>query len=348
MFVIETDTTIIYPVSFNQYIKKLNDYSVKVSSESDESDIGQKADRNILLPSGILMSDGDVQEIHEELRRYSPDKTIIIDFQGVKIKDCKNFSVLVSKEANRVILSNLSRETGIFDKAVKDLNVPIEEQDGIRGIIYSNSEVRKWAEQNEKATELSEVYNNHIAALVSGCMKSDEKPHQFQESSCVFSNKYVNIKDIFRRPSDARFLLYRLALKVRDIGGSVGSYKLICTSKTGAILANIISKMIDVPVVYCVGMGPRFAVRPDEIVEVVQENERYVYIFDFISLGTELKILSTFISDKKSKLIGGVGPASYIHCNHEEIVKRKLILSKMHPLINIQDYKEIDYKIEIP
>ena len=65
-------------------------------------------------------------------------------------------------------------------------------------------------------------------------------------------------------------------------------------------------------------------------------------------MGTELKILSTFVSDRKSRLICGVGPASYIRCDHPEISKRKLILSKMHPLINVQDYPNMDYKIEIP
>ena len=88
--------------------------------------------------------------------------------------------------------------------------------------------------------------------------------------------------------------------------------------------------------------------RPDEIIDKVQKEESYVYIFDFICIGTELKILSTFISDRKSKLICGVGPASYIRCNHPEIVKRKLILHKMHPIINVQDYPNMGYEIQIP
>lgn len=332
----------IYPVAFNLYIDKMDNYKKNVN-------LGQKEGSNTsnLVFNETRLDENDVKKIQDDLKQCAEEKILLIDFQNILIKDCRNFDILLPDRQKHVIFANLSIETGFFDKAATDLKIPADLQDREKRSIYSNEDIRKQMKTDSKHT-LVQMYRDYIAELISDCLDDGNEELEFLESSCVFSTKYVNIRKIFRKPEQGRFLLYCLAYRVKELAGETGNYKLICTSKTGAIIANIISHMLNVPVVFCVGVGPKFAVKPDEIVERVQEKERYVYIFDFICLGTELKILSTFISDRKSKLICGVGPASYIRCNHEEIAKRKLILNRMHPLINIQDYPDMKYEIKIP
>ena len=159
-------------------------------------------------------------------------------------------------------------------------------QDREKGIIYSNEKVQQYIKQNGGTLNLPKYYCDYIASLISDCLDDsdqlsekeesqsttdsiescfDDNKNEFEflESSCVFSRKYVNIRKIFKQPDQERFLMYCLAYRVKELVRGVGNYKLICTSKTGAIIANIISRMLNVPVVFCVGVGPKFAVRPD-------------------------------------------------------------------------------------
>lgn len=362
MFVIDTNVVIIYPVAFNLYIDKLDNFIENINKK-------QQGEFNIntLLINETRLDEADVRKIQHDIDQCNNEKIIVIDFQNILIKDNRNFDIFLPDKKKRIIFANLSLETGFFSKTVTDLKAPINLQDREKGIVYSNEEVQQYIRQNGEMLKLSKFYCDYIASLINDCLDDssqllekekseslescsddDKNKFEFLESSCVFSKKYVNIRRIFKKPDQGRFLMYCLAYRVKELVGNVGNYKLICTSKTGAVIANIVSRMLNVPVVFCVGVGPKFAVKPDEIIEKVQKKESYVYIFDFICIGTELKILSTFISDRKSKLICGVGPASFIRCNHPEIVKRKLILNKMHPLINVQDYPYMGYEIEIP
>lgn len=366
MFVIDTNVVIIYPVAFNLYIDKLDNFKENINKEQQG-----EFNTNTLLINETRLDEADVRKIQYDIDQCNSEKIVVIDFQNILIKDNRNFNIFLSDRKKRIIFANLSLETGFFSKTVTDLKAPINLQDRERGIVYFNEEVQQYIKQNGGTLNLPKYYCEYIASLINECLDDNNKlsekeqsqsttnsiesclddnknAFEFLESSCVFSRKYVNIKKIFKQPDQGRFLMYCLAHRVKELVGTVGNYKLICTSKTGAIIANIISRMLNVPVVFCVGVGPKFAVKPDEIIEKVQKKESYVYIFDFICIGTELKILSTFISDRKSKLICGVGPASFIRCNHPEIVKRKLILNKMHPLINVQDYPYMGYEIKIP
>ena len=343
MFVIKTNKIIIYPVAFNLYTDKID-------GNKKDGNTEQKEDSNtsILFFNETRLDENDVRKIQTDIKQFSEEKILLIDFQNILIKDSRNFDILLPDREKHVIFANLSIETGFFDKVATDIKIPINLQDREERSIYSNEDICKQMKKSNIVSTLNQIYCDYIAELINDCLDDGKDGFEFLESSCVFSSKYVNIRKIFRKPEQGRFLIYCLAYRVKELVGDTGNYKLICTSKTGAIIANIISHMLNVPVVFCVGVGPKFAVKPDEIVERVQEQERYVYIFDFICIGTELKILSTFISDRKSKLICGVGPASYIRCNHPEIAKRKLILNKMHPLINVQDYPDMKYEIKIP
>lgn len=336
MFVIEKNELLIYPVAFNVYIDKLNHY--QKDSENQR--------RSILLTVEERLDEADMRKIQKDIGELEEQKIILLDFQNFVVKDSRQFADILEDKKRHIVYANLS--DGIFGKIATDLKISIDLQERENGIIYSNKASQDYLTRSNTRFNFSKIYSDYIAELVSECLETSANEFEFLESSCVLSNKYVNIRSVFQKPEAARFLLYSLACKIKQLMGSIADYKLICTSKTGAVIANILSHMLDIPVVYCVGVGPKFAVKPEEIIGKIQEGEKYIYIFDFICIGTELKILSTFISDRKSKLICGVGPASYIRCNHSEIIKRKLVLGKMYPLINVQDYPDMDYKIKIP
>lgn len=342
MFVIETEKVIIYPVAYNLYVDKVGkNFHTGMSLRKNGKD-----NTNSLFSNESKLDEDDEKKIMNDIKYI--ERMLVLDFQNMMMKDRSNFEILIPDRNTDIVFTNLAVETGFFDKVATDLKIQSKLQDRNNRTIYSNEETRKQLEDINLSAYLKKAYCDYIAEMIMDCLDGKDGKFEFLESSCVFSTKYVNIRKIFRKPEQEKFLLYCLACRVKELAGEVINYKLVCTSKTGAILANIISQMINAPVVYCVEVGPKFAVKPDDIIEKVKEHERYVYIFDFICIGTELKILSTFISDKKSKLICGVGPASYIHCNHPEIAKRKLILNKMHPLINLQDYPKMQYEIKVP
>lgn len=336
MYVITNEDMIIYPVAFNVYLEQLK--GNRLSSLAVEE---------------IRLTRTDMRQIEADIDGCDEQKIIVLDFQRIIVKDDRNSLLFAEKKSKKLAFANLSVETGLFERMATDLKVNESLQDKNARVIYLDEAVLLWTIEKVKSIGISEVlsnvYKKHIAAIINSTMEEDKDGKlQFLESSCIFGNKYANIRKIFREQQKGRFILYCMACSIKNVVGNTKNYKLICTSKTGAIMANILSQMLGVSVIYCVDVGPRFAVRPDDLKECVKENERYIYIFDFLCLGTELKILSTLIADKKSELIAGVGPASFIRCNHEQIISRRLVLGKMKPLINVQDYSEINYWIEVP
>ena len=87
-----------------------------------------------------------------------------------------------------------------------------------------------------------------------------------------------------------------------------------------------------------VGVGPKYSMEFGDSVDCIKEGKRYVYIFDFLCTGTELKIVRTLINSKKAYLSYSAGISKYSKGQDNQRVKDVVVLA---------DTKElgINYKI---
>ena len=153
---------------------------------------------------------------------------------------------------------------------------------------------------------------------------------------------YVDIKKIFLSFTDYDFIVYLMAEHI--VNNYTDFDALICTSKTGAVFANIVGQLIGKRVAYCVGVGPKFYVSIDDTNDAIKENDRFVFIFDFLCLGTEIKILNALLKRAKAYIIGGIGVASFLDLQSETLTDT--IFHRINALLNVQE-TELGYKIAI-
>ena len=164
---------------------------------------------------------------------------------------------------------------------------------------------------------------------------SDQQQRKiFLDSSGIYANRYINIKQIFYDPKFYYLIFFFFLSSIINNYKTEDYDKLICSSYNGAALASIIGQMLNKDVVYLMNLGPRLTISDRELIKGIEPHKKYLYIADFICLGTEFKILKTTVRLQNSNIIGGVSVASY-KCNPDY---------KIHPIVDITDK---EYKIII-
>ena len=157
------------------------------------------------------------------------------------------------------------------------------------------------------------------------------------ESSGVFVSRYVALKDLFLQMDGALFLLYEMAERVYakyPAAADRESKTLISCSKTGAAYASLLSMLLNMRAVYCKSVGPKFALDTVRLKSEIQEGQDYIYVFDFLCMGTEARILHALVNCLGGNLLYGIGAANYLDIGAEEF--RDSFFSKLETLSDIQ------------
>ncbi len=127
-------------------------------------------------------------------------------------------------------------------------------------------------------------------------------------SSSLYANAYINIKDLFYSPSNLIIAIYMLCEKLSKIPDD---YILISASNTGGVLANLISLIMEKDVLFLRNIGPKLRIQDKKLFDDIIPDKKYIYIYDFLCMGTELRIAEMLIKLKQSSLIKCVGIAEY-------------------------------------
>ena len=129
-------------------------------------------------------------------------------------------------------------------------------------------------------------------------------------SSNIYSNQYINMRKVF---SDGNITalattrLLRMIINIQDFDFDA----FICGSITGACIASFLSIFIKKPVLFLRNIGPDITTDDDLIVERIYPHKKYVYIFDFMCLGTEYQRIKLICALKKSSIIKSFGISHY-------------------------------------
>ncbi len=153
-------------------------------------------------------------------------------------------------------------------------------------------------------------------------------------SSNIYSNMYIDTAQLFYNVENYRFMIFRLLCKIYEYEehnfDKISGF--ISASSNGANLANIIGWLTGKKAIFCTDLGPKYSLTLKYFVDDIRPKKNYVYIFDFLCLGTEAKMLNAIVNVKNANILSGYGFASYTK-NTEGI------LAKMHSIVNLKDEK---------
>jgi len=173
--------------------------------------------------------------------------------------------------------------------------------------------------QSMTTVELDGFINRQIKEVIERSMQHvcvDDNIRK-QHSANLYVNRYINIKPIFDDFPIFALTIYQLARIIhkefRDEKGNLKFDHLVCSSRTGAAIATILSLLLEVKCAYLISVGPRMNLKDRDAFVGIEENRRYLYIFDFISTGSEYKITEAILTSKNALLVGGAGYSMHLH-----------------------------------
>jgi orotate phosphoribosyltransferase len=158
----------------------------------------------------------------------------------------------------------------------------------------------------------------------------------FLPSSNVWSNTYVNIKKIFTDPEIFSLAIYELA-NIIDHNFKDKYDEFICVSNNGFAISNVLSSLLKKKVVYLMKLGPQSTLMSKDVVKNLDLNKRYLFIYDFSCLGTEIKLVKTIVNLFNSELVGCVGVAKYLDRDESS--------GKNFTIFKINEDMEYSYKL---
>ncbi|OJV64357.1 MAG: hypothetical protein BGO41_12090 [Clostridiales bacterium 38-18] len=162
----------------------------------------------------------------------------------------------------------------------------------------------------------------------------------YVDSSSIWVKPYVDIKNIFSKIDIYIFLIYELVEKIYDfiLIEKVSKLKLIATSQQGALITDLVSKILDIDMLFFNTVGPKFGISQENDYLKELSNYNFISISDFICLGTELKILNAILLLTNSNLIKSFTFSSALDLNEGKISKK---------ISSVIDVKETTIKYQI-
>ncbi|MBE6025112.1 MAG: hypothetical protein E7231_18380 [Cellulosilyticum sp.] len=202
----------------------------------------------------------------------------------------------------------------VFFYNIKELTLRFRMQEDLPQMKWIGDEIACFSNKNEK--EIEEIVSNdcnrirhyeYVRIANDIMLEKSDKPYKLV-SSGMYSNCYLSLKKLFTEVEDFYYVIFSLSQMVSKYQNIDA---LVTSSKNGAVLATVLADLLNIKEVHLLGVGPKFSMGLGDSVECIKEGKRYLYIFDFLCTGTELKIVSALVNSKKAELKGAVGVARY-------------------------------------
>lgn len=328
MYIIKQEKFILFPLAYNEFCKDISSIC-KTGTFAG----GVHIERVLNVDS--------IKDIISFIEQNSKIEDIfyVIDMRNIVSYVEHSFSLLKELKDYKIIIYGAKGD--VEKKIDDDLGgniIPL-----MKNIKATTNIDKSCVKKLEK--EIESVYITETAKIVQW-MSRNISPEQYDElmpldSSGVYCNMYVDAKKLFLDPTKCYFILYLMILEVAKYKNKNEIDALISASRNGANIANIIGWLLDIKVVHCINLGPKFSLSMQNINKDIRERKKYFYIFDFMCLGTEVKVLNSILTVKGARLEGGMGIANYIVISHSN---KEGVIGKMHTLIDTKS-AGLDYKI---
>lgn len=294
-------------------------------------------DDKLCLDTDIMLNTLWIEALRTELsslQREHPEALIGVNMEFIhSYQDRGAFSCFTKgiQDLSKIFFYNILPDSLLLDRIKSDLESTgvTTEFDQENGILY----LMRPMEANGKTLtrQCEKAVLARLEESVRGLISSQDPP-ELLASSNVYADHYVNIKKLFMKPDELYLIVYYMSRYLLKIDQNY--HGLVASSKNGAVLASLLGRMTGKDVVYCVNVGPQYAL-PADATEQIQPGKRYVYVCDFICIGTEVKLLHAVISNRRAFLSDGIGVASYIPLHNPELEEKHSPLARMSSLVDL-------------
>lgn len=291
------------------------------------------------------------------LRTGNPNICIGVDmhfigaFSGDSESQERPFEKLRFKigQVKNVFFWGLNENSMLQHRICNELCIDSSQSDEALGLIFLDSNNAKTKNNVKLILECEQLMRNNLKSIIESTItrwttNNEDLFNDPLASSGVYSDTYVDIKQLFLQSDKLGIIIFEMAKKLLPELHNIDA--LVCTSKNGAVLASLLGQLLKKKVVYCINVGPQYAIPVASLEKSFRTGKRYAYIYDFLCLGTEVKILNAFVTSRNAKLVMGIGIASYIPLDNPSFEKQKSPLHKMDCLINIIK-ENIPYEINV-
>lgn len=276
----------------------------------------------------VLTSDWGV--IFKDFIESSRDKCIIIDLGGIKVdekvfntwKDISDIS-LIYINCDELLIHSIK-------KAYGEELIELRKTDGIYCNVYGS---QFYTNNNLEANFINEV-KTYFTDECAKRLALDGKDNVIKKnnSSNIFASFYIDIKKLFSRNKNMNVFLFGLYKKIEML--KEYDY-FVVVSSNGAIMANILSYLFKKEVLYLLNLGPTIALSNRDLRSKIKTNAKYLYVFDFLCLGNELKTLDMLLKINGAQLVYGIGVAQLLPSERYERNGYKI-----DSLVKLEDYKD--------
>ncbi len=330
LFYIEHRNYIIIPLSYNTFL--YNKYKNRK--------VITFFDNHVCLPNEII----DILEIElDNLHKNDYDKIFILDFFNISVcnrifSECNKADFIKS-----IVFANIEKGNAVKNR-IKDC-IPDLYEELFEDRYFLFNQTLYFSEI--KTINFKQIYDEYIYQIFkkNDVIINHSTEYSFLESSGIYANYYLSIKNIFLNTDSYLYIVYRLSEYISKLEYFNDIDALISTSKTGGIIATIVGSMLDKKVIHCMGIGPKNVADIEKINEKIRSGKNYFLVLDFICLGTEVKIINTIVTCLNADIKGGVSLASYVNFENNKDYNDSP-LNKLHTLININK-TDTKFKISI-
>ena len=282
----------------------------------------QKANENKYYLSEIIFN--SIKDI------INKENNIILDFDNVvKLQANRMYDFINDLNDNNrnIILLNCNNIYENLSKYNKDGD------NYYNNINYYKLAKLKCNDFNMSPILIDYLHNQTIDKSVIHC----EDDWCYQYSSNVYSNLYIKIKNLFTDSNLLCLIIFLLKEKINK--DEVNFDYILCASATGNAIATILGIIYQKRVVYLENIGPKFRMH-NNIVNKINPNSKYIFIYDFISLGAEYNRTLIIVNIGNSSIQGAYGVSHYIDINRgKDSIKDDFI--KYKSLFNINKNGQI-------
>lgn len=324
-------------------VKKKMIYSYKFDNDS----IYIPIHLNVIFNSKTLVFHQDdissdlAREIYEFLKEQK-EKYIILDFNRIAMISSRSFEIYAHliKSGYEILFINLFNACKSILQE-DDIKEYIEDdKQSSNNFLYSKdfSKTRKEVYCKYECDNQINIATSKIIAEYLFNNKYDE--YKKLESTNVYSNMYFNVKSIFYDTHILTLTIYKLCQIIMSRFNLSNIDYFISASHNGSVISSLVAHVLDKEYLYLINLGPQLNLHNKEIINEIKKDKNYIFIYDFICLGTEIKIAKTIIELKEANLIGAIGISNYSKPELDIVIS---------PIFYINDEKVLnfEYKIEV-
>lgn len=323
MYIIKNEKYILLPLAYNEFCRDIESLKER-----------EKYDGNIKIERII---DGQTIDNIVEYCNKNNNLLYVIDMRYIISYENKTFRKLLEATNAKILIINIGNNmVESIKEDLKGAYTVVDEK-----TLSSDANLQMIYE--EYRDDIHNIYHKETVAIVywmkHNVTEENIKGLKPLDSSGVYCNMYINAKRLFTDSDKYCFIIYELICMIVNNDQEIDA--LVSASRNGAIIANIIGWLLNKKVIHCTHLGPKFSLAASSFYKDIRKNRKYAYIFDFMCLGTEAKLLNTLLSFRGANLVEGYGIANYINL---EGVSEHNVFTKMRSLVNVQKEK-MGYRI---